>query len=240
MVKVIGIFHCGFLHAFFSIFFHSFTWVCAIVMRWTFTAQSQFWLLTISRRDWFGLQQRDWPTGQLWYAVPGVVNQKCLVRTYILDRLFFLWLYIYNLTWRWSFTILFVTRGAERDGTEHKIRGQQAELIFWPGNHKPVRKAKHEFCTPAAGTVWVQAVTKIGKSLCWGTEKENLFCLALFGFWLIIKKKKSLVWCNRRGPGLVTGRLVFSSLPLKPTIFDLEHAVSLLGPAFPILLMGVG
>lgn len=212
-----------------------------MVMRWVFTAQSQYCLLRISSRDWFWLQQRDWPIGQLWYTLPGLVNQRCLVRIYVCDRIFFQWHYIYNFTRRWRWTILLVTRGAERDGTEHKIWGQQRKLIFWPGNHKPVRKAKHEFCTPAAGTLWVQAVTKIRKSLCWGTEEDRiLFCLALFGFWLIIKKKKSLVWCNRRGPGLVTGRLVFSSLSLKPAIFDLGHAVSLLGPALPMILMGVG
>lgn len=39
-------------------------------------------------------------------------------------------------------TILFVTRGAERDGTEHKIRGQQAELIFWSSNHKTCKKSQ--------------------------------------------------------------------------------------------------
>lgn len=57
------------------------------------------------------------------------------------------WLYICNVlkTLIWRNIFRFVAGSAKRDGTEHEIWGQQVAIISWPGNYKPVRRAKDKF-----------------------------------------------------------------------------------------------
>lgn len=191
-----GIFHCGFLHVFLSVFFPGFTWMC---LGWEFTTWSQHCLLRITNGDWFWLQRTDWCTGWLGCRLADLVNWRRTI--YVCKRLFCQWHHIYNFTRTWRWNILFVTGGAERDGAKHKIRGQQHKLVFWPGDHKPVRRAKGEFWAPAAGTVWLQAVAKTRKSFCWA-QRGNVFVLLCFSFWLIVKNKqtkKTTLWHSTTG-----------------------------------------
>lgn len=142
-----------------------------IYLGWEFTTWNQYCLLGICHRLF-------WAPRNGWMYLVTVLYFGKLKDNLHLWCVFWQWHYIYIIIQIWRWNVLFVVRSAERDGAKHEVRGQQPKLILWPGNHKPVRKAKDELWASMAGTVWLQPVPQIRKSFCWAT-RGNVFFLAL-------------------------------------------------------------